>query len=311
MIALAIAVLVFLVLVTLIGGVWWAVEARRRLRARLETTLQDGANLNPQILRAQQAGASNRGVTALLSRLTALEEQAGYTNRGVDFPLIIVGFGVLGGSLGALQTGSVVWGLPSALLGACLPVGYLLFRRHRRLKLFEQQFPDSLDMMARAIRAGNAMGLALQLVGEEMPDPSGAEFARVAEEVRLGVDLSEALGRLGGRIPTEDLRFFCTAVRIQRGSGGNLAELLDRLSELIRERFKVLSHARALSAQHKWSAIIVGLFPFFFAVILQVLQPGYFDPLLKDPLGPFMITTGVILEAIGFFWIWRVAQIKV
>jgi tight adherence protein B len=155
------------------------------------------------------------------------------------------------------------------------------------------------------------MGLALQLVGEEMPDPSGGEFARVAEEVRLGVDLSESLGRLGGRMPTEDLRFFCTAVRIQRGSGGNLAELLDRLSELIRERFKVLSHARALSAQHRYSAIVVGVFPVFFGFILHILQPGYFDPLFGDPLGPYLIAAGVVLEAIGFFWIWRVAQIKV
>jgi tight adherence protein B len=310
MIALAIAVLVFLGLVTLILGLWWVAEGRRCLRSRLETPLREASALHPDLLRAQP-GAAPTGLSALTARLTALEEQAGYSNRGIDFLLIIAGVGLLGGVLGTVQTGSLLWGLPAALLAACLPVGYLLYRRHRRLTLFVEQFPDALDMMARAIRAGNAMGLALQLVGEEMPEPSGGEFARVAEEVRLGMDLSESLSRLGQRMPTEDFRFFATAVRIQRGSGGNLAELLDRLSELIRERFKVLSHARALSAQHRWSAIIVGVFPFFFALILQLLHPGYFEPLLKDPLGPYMIGAGLILEAIGFFWIWRVAQIKV
>jgi tight adherence protein B len=311
MIALTIAVLVFFGLVTLVLGLWWAAETRRRLRSRLETPLPEASARTLDLLRAQPGPAPLGGLSALTARLTALEEQAGYPNRGLDFLLIIAGSGLLGGLLGTVQTGSLLWGLLTAPVAASLPVGYLLVRRHRRLRNFEEQFPDALDMMARAIRAGNAMGLALQLVGEEMPEPSGGEFSRVAEEVRLGMDLSEALARLGQRMPTEDFRFFATAVRIQRGSGGNLAELLDRLSELIRERFKVLSHARALSAQHRWSAIIVGVFPFFFAIILQLLQPGYFEPLLKDPLGPYLIGAGLLLEAVGFFWIWRVAQIKV
>jgi tight adherence protein B len=309
--ALAIAIAVFLMLMTLIVGVWWAFEARRRLRTRLETELRNSAGVDPEILRAQPGRPTGRLVKALWPRLSTLQEQAGYMGASTDLPLHIAGFAAIAAILGWLKTGSVAWGVLAAVIGASLPVVYLVYRRYQRLKLFAQQFPEALDMMARAIRAGNAMSVALQLVGEEMPEPTGREFAQVAEEVRLGMDVGEALAGLARRAPTEDVLFFCTAIRIQRGSGGNLAELLDRLSELIRERFKILSHARALSAQHRWSAIVVGVFPAIFAVMLQFLHPGYFDPLLTHPLGLYMIAAGVILEAIGFFWIWRIAQIKV
>jgi tight adherence protein B len=165
--------------------------------------------------------------------------------------------------------------------------------------------------MARAIRAGNALSAAIQLVAEEMAEPIGPEFQRVVDEIRLGLDPGEALFKLGQRIQTEDMRFFCAAIRIQRGSGGNLAEVLDRLSEVIRERYKILSHARVLSAQHKYSAICVGLAPIVFAIMLELFNPGYFEPLLTSPVGPLMLAAGAVFEVIGFFMIWRIAQIKV
>jgi len=112
-------------------------------------------------------------------------------------------------------------------------------------------------------------------------------------------------------MPAEDVRFFCTAIRIQRSAGGNLAEILDRLAEVIRERFKILSYARVLSSQHRWSAVCVGLSPLVFALMFQLLHPGYFDAMLTDPIGPTLIVAGLILEAIGFMTIWRIAQIKV
>jgi tight adherence protein B len=187
----------------------------------------------------------------------------------------------------------------------------MLYKRSVRLGRFEKSFPDALDAMARAIRAGNALSAAIQLVAEESPDPIGPEFRRVVEEIRLGLNPADALFKLVDRVPTEDIRFFCAAIRIQRGSGGNLAELLDRLSEVIRERYRILSHARVLSAQHKWTAICVGLSPLVFAIGLQLMNPGYFEPLLTSAMGPMLIIAGLVLEAIGFFAIWRIAQIKV
>jgi tight adherence protein B len=165
--------------------------------------------------------------------------------------------------------------------------------------------------MSRALRTGYALGGAIQLVGEEMPEPVGPEFKRVFEEIRLGMDPTEALVRLRQRAPTEDMEFFCSALIIQRGAGGNLTEILDHLSEVIRERFKLLSHIRALSAQHKWSAICVGLSPVIFAMLFHVLSPTYFDPLWTSPLAPYLIGTGILMEAIGFTMVWRIAQIKV
>ena len=165
--------------------------------------------------------------------------------------------------------------------------------------------------LTRSIRAGYALSQAVQVVGEEMPDPTGEEFRRVGEELRAGLEPGEALSRLLRRAPTDDVWFFCTAVNIQRSAGGNLAEILDGLSEVIRERFKILSHARALSAQARWTAVIVGLAPLFFAILFKLLQPDFFDPLLASPLAPLLITAGLISQAIGFVCIWRIANIKV
>ncbi len=131
------------------------------------------------------------------------------------------------------------------------------------------------------------------------------------EEIRLGMDPGEALFRLQKRVPVEDMSFFCTAIKIQRGVGGNLAEVLDRLAEVIRERFKILSYARVLSAQHRWAAICTGLSPAIFAIIFELMHPGYFNALQTNPIGPWLVGAGLILEAIGFFMVWRIAQIKV
>jgi tight adherence protein B len=134
---------------------------------------------------------------------------------------------------------------------------------------------------------------------------------RISEEIRLGLDPGEAISGLERRVPTDDVRFFCTAVSIQRTSGGNLAEVLERMAEVVRERFKLLSHARALSAQHKWAAILVGLSPMAFALLFQLIRPGYFDDFLASPSAPKFIALGLLSEAIGFFFIWRISQLKI
>jgi tight adherence protein B len=313
--ALLIALLVFCSLMTLVVGVWWATESRRRLRERLEVS---SPQAGPQgILREGPESAATGLVAALLGgtrawrRLETLVVQAGYRQRVGDFALIVLTFALVGGALAALRTGSLAWGVLAAPVAAALPVAYLLRKRQQRIRLFETQFPEALDMIGRAIRAGNALSGAIRLVGEEMPDPIGEEFKQVSEEVRLGVDPGEALSRLQSRVPVPDITFFCTAIRIQRGAGGNLAEVLDRLAEVIRERFKVLSYARVLQAQHKWSAIMVGLSPVIIGLAFQLMNPDYFTAMLNDPLGPYLIGAGLVFEVVGFFTIWRIAQIKV
>lgn len=313
--ALVAAALVFVTAFTLVVGLWWVAEARRRLRARLSLSTRgaptrEAGALRQAARRLRTAGNALLARTPVHGRLTLLTEQAGYRNAVAEWLAVIVACAAGGGVVGWLRGGGLL-GFAAAALGGAVPVGCLGVRRHQRLDRFAQQLPDALGMMTRALRAGSALTGAIQLVGDEMPEPTGGEFTRAAEEIRLGFDPGEALVRLRLRVPTDDMRFFCTAIAIQRGAGGNLAEILDRLSEVIRERFKLLSYARVLSAQHRWSAICVGVSPVVFAALLQLTSPAYFDPLLTSPYGPRLIEAGVALETIGFVMIWRIAKIRV
>jgi tight adherence protein B len=312
--ALAIAFLIFLAIMVLIIGVWWVAQGERAMRARIRRPGPASGLagiLRPDVARSEGALGELLDGTGLMGRLSNLVTQSAYKGTVSDVALMIVAFAVVGGAAGWLRTGSFLWGLAAGVALGALPIAYLLYRRRRRLHTFQTQFPDALDTVTRAIRAGNALSGAIRVVAEDMPDPVGEEFRRVDEEIRLGMDPGEALSRLQQRVPVEDMSFFCTAIRIQRGTGGNLAEVLDRLAEVIRERFKILSYARVLSSQHRWSAVCVGLSPAAFAVIFELMHPGYFDALATNPIGPWLVAAGLVLEAIGFFMVWRIAQIKV
>ena len=312
--ALLIALLVFIAIMLLGVGLWWVAQGERSVSTRLKGT---GVVDSPtQILRVD-VGRSEGPLANLLSGLGMMERldnlviQSGYKGTSTDIVMIMLALAVVGGAAGWLRTGGFLWGLIAAVILGASPIVYLLYRRRKRLDTFQTQFPDALDTVARAIRAGHALAGAIRVVAEDMPDPVGAEFRRVDEEIRLAMDPGEALARLQKRVPVEDMSFFCTAIKIQRGVGGNLAEVLDRLSEVIRERFKILSYARVLSAQNRWAAICVGVFPALAAVMFELIHPGYFDALRTNPIGPLLVGAGLILEVIGFFAVWRIAQIKV
>lgn len=305
--ALLAAAVVFAAVAVLVAGVWLASLPRQRAGARLRVA-GPADPVDAAILRAQIP--RGRGLS-LVARLARLAGQSGYAGTVADLLFLIGVFSVGGGLIGWFRAGGPVWALLGAAVVGPLPIASVVYRRYHRIKVFQEQFPDALDMIARSIRAGHALGAAIRTVGDELPPPVGEEFTKVAEEVRLGRDPSEALFHLEDRAPTEDVAFFCAALRIQRNAGGNLAEILDRLSEVIRERFKLLSHARVLSAQHRYTAICVGLSPIIFSVVFQVMRPGYFAPLLESPLAPWVLGTGVGLEAVGFLLIWRIATVKV
>jgi tight adherence protein B len=311
---LLLAALAFVVVVLFALGLWWASASRRAVRERLAGAART-ADHGVTILHENPEDAARRlgwlARTTLYVRLTALAEQAGRTGPISDVLLVMATFAALGGVVGWLRTGVPGLSLLCALVGASIPVLFLLYKRQQRMKRFSQRFPDALDMMARAIRAGYALAGGIQLVGEEMPDPVGEELRRVFEEIRLGMEPSDALANLVQRIPTDDVRFFCTAIRIQRTAGGNLAETLDRLSEVIRERFKLLSHAHAIAAQQRWGAILVGSSPLILAVLLRLMNPNYFDEAIKHPAGPTMLLVGLAFEVVGFVMIWRISKIKV
>jgi tight adherence protein B len=315
MMLLAAAALVFVAIVTVVVGLWWVRTTGDRVRSRLGRQV-DEASPERQLLRGDLTATPRAWETLarksdLVGQLARLSEQTGSKRTVGDVLLIMAGVALAGGFIGGWRSGSAAGAVVSAVIAGALPVFYLLHKRHRRVQRFQEHFPDAVDMMSRAIRAGNALTAAIQLVAEEMADPVGYEFRQIAEQIRLGLDPGEALARLRERIQTEDVDFFCTAISIQRGSGGNLAEILDRLSEVMRKRFELLSHARVLSAQQRYAAIFVGLSPAAFSAIFYFLSPGYFDPLIESPMAPMLVAGGLVLELIGALIIWRLAKIKV
>lgn len=219
----------------------------------------------------------------------------------------------IGAALALLLT--VRSGNPVLIAGAMLGLGggplfHVLNRRKTRRRLFEQQFPDALDMMTSALRAGHGFTKALQLVAMEAPDPIGTEFRKTFEEQNLGLPMREALLNLTGRIPSVDVKLFVTAVIIQRESGGNLTEVLIKISETIRSRFKLMGQVKALTAQGRFSSWILGGLPIALAMIISILNPDYIMLLFNDAFGKIMVTIALTMEIIGFFVIRKIVNIK-
>ncbi|KVK97744.1 type II secretion system F family protein [Burkholderia cepacia] len=201
--------------------------------------------------------------------------------------------------------------LPLALFAGCAPFMYVLRCRGRRMRKLERQLPDICDMIARALRSGHSFTSTLGMVGDEFPDPMGGEFRVTFDEVNYGVSLHDALMNLATRVPVQDLRYFVIAVLIQRETGGNLAELLDSIAALIRERFKLFDKVRVLSAEGRLSAWILGLLPFGTAAVMAVLNREFLSVLWEDPAGIRMVSTMLVSMLFGLFWIRRIVRIRV
>ena len=171
-----------------------------------------------------------------------------------------------------------------AFMGA-LPLCWLLFRRSRRMKAFAAQLPDALEMIARSLRAGQSLGMGFSVVANEMSAPIGKEFNRVFEEQNLGIPLEESLLAMCDRVPNLDLRFFVTAVILQRQTGGDLAEILDKIGSLIRDRFRILGQVQALTGEGRLSGVVLLVLPFVIFIVIYQLNPSYISVLFSDPMG--------------------------
>jgi tight adherence protein B len=198
-----------------------------------------------------------------------------------------------------------------ALLSASLPVLYVRRRRAKRLRQLERQLPEACDMLARALRSGHAFSLAIDMVGAEFAEPMGGEFRTTFDEINYGVSLNEALANLATRVPIRDLRYFVIAVLIQRETGGNLAEVLDGITALVRERFKLFDKVRVLSAEGRLSAWVLGLLPFIVGILMLFLNPGFLQVLWQDPMGLKMMIAALSSMAVGVVWMSRVVALHV
>jgi tight adherence protein B len=315
------ALLLFLTFLCLAEGIiWHLADPDRQHRQRMHKRLHFIKELDSYAAEGSLLKGNYQGILPILGRswqrlsflrdLQLLLIQADVPWSLGFFLLLTVIIAAVGLLLGFLH-----WGLPGALilagLGLWLPVGVLQWRKKRRLRKFEAQLPDAMELLARGLRAGHAFSSGLQLVAKEMPNPMGLEFFKTFNEYNHGLDLNGALLNLCSRIGLKDLRFFTTAVMIQRETGGNLAEILEKIAALVRERFKLRNQIKALTAEGRLSGIILVMLPPATGLALYSFNPEYILLLVRHPMGRMMLAAGLVLQTLGMLAIRKIVNIKV
>jgi tight adherence protein B len=230
-------------------------------------------------------------------------------------PSTLFGIGLLLASLGA--TATVLARVPvyfapiNALVCLSVPFIWLWNKRRTRLKKFASQLPDALELVARALRAGHSLGAGMHVVAEEMPAPIADEFSRVFEETNLGIAIEEAMKSMCERVPNLDLRFFVTSVSIQRQTGGDLAEILDKIGYVVRERFRILGQVKALTGEGRLSGVVLIALPFALFAFMLNIKPDYVESLWTTDLGKKMSVFAIIAQILGAIVIRKIVNIKV
>jgi tight adherence protein B len=204
------------------------------------------------------------------------------------------------------------WALPAgAAVGFAIPFMVLNYKRGRRMRVFEEQFPEALDLIARALKAGHAFATGLKMVADEIHDPVGPEFRKTFDEQNFGLPLKDALQNLTERVPLLDVRFFATAVMIQRETGGNLSEILENLAHVVRERFKILRQVRVCTAHGRMTGYVLLALPAFLCVALAFINPDHMNLLFRERMGHMLLMAAVVMQTIGYLWIRQVVKIEV
>ncbi len=196
-------------------------------------------------------------------------------------------------------------------VGAALPTCVLMFKKSRRMAKFEEQFPEALDLLSRALRAGHAFQTAMGMVADDLKEPVGPEFRKTFDQQNFGLPLRDSLFQLADRIPLLDVRFFTTAVLIQRDTGGNLAEILDNLAHVVRERFRIRREIRTKTAHGRFTGLVLLALPAGLGIILALINPEHMDLLFSHPTGHLLIGVAIVMQIIGFFWIRKILDLEV
>ena len=217
---------------------------------------------------------------------------------------------VLGPIIASALRMPVGWAIGGAV-GFAVPFVFVRVKRTRRLRAFEEAFPEALDLVSRALKAGHAFATGLKMVADEMPEPIGPEFRKTFDEQNFGLPMKDSLTNLTLRIPLLDVRFFSTAVLIQRETGGNLSEILENLSHVVRERFKILRQVRVYTAHGRLTGYVLLGLPAFLAIALAFINPEHMQLLFTERMGHMMLLATVVMQTIGFLWIRQVVKIEV
>lgn len=245
------------------------------------------------------------------SRLARLIEQAGVKTTPSGMLVASLGSALAVATGVALIIRQPFAPLVAAGVGLVLPFAWLVHRRSSRFKKFEEQFPEALDLVSRAIRAGHAFQSALGMVGEELPAPCGPEFKKTFDRQNFGLPLRDAMNEMADRVAILDVRFFVTAVAIQRETGGNLAEILDNLAHVVRERFKIRRQVRVHTAHGRFTGYVLLALPAALAAALSFISPDHMKLLFEERMGQMMLMTAMVMQTIGFIWIRQVIKIEV
>jgi tight adherence protein B len=319
------AFIVFVVVAGLIVGAYVAATtlpekmASRRLEKRLrDVSFGTGpvAEGDASILAKQLEGplpVVDRFVKKLRhgTWLGRLIEQSGVNTTPSAIMLVTIVSAAVAGLLAALFIHMPLATPLAAAAGACAPILFLMKRRSARLKKFEEQFPEALDLLSRAIRAGHAFQTAMGMVADEVADPVGPEFKKAFDQQNFGLPLRDALGELSERVGSLDVRFFVTAVLIQRETGGNLAEILDNLAHVVRERFKIRRQIRVHTAHGRFTAWVLLSLPAALAVALSIINPEHMALLFKERMGHMMLIGAIVMQTVGYIWIRKIIKIEV
>lgn len=232
-----------------------------------------------------------------------LIQQAGKTYPAYRIILATILFALLAALIAWYFTSHFIATGVAAIIAGALPMAKLKSDRKKRLDLFEEQLPEALDMMTRALRAGYPFNEAMHYIAEEMQDPIAHEFGITFEEINYGRDVRQAFNYLLMRVPSTNLIAATTAILIQRETGGNLAELLDKISDILRKRFRFQRRVKTLTAENRMSAWVLSLLPFIVFLAISLRTPSYMKPLLTTPTGHIILGVGLVLQVIGAFWV--------
>ena len=321
MFGVLIVLVVFVLGAGLVLGAYTAIThlpswlAARRLDRRLHeisrpSGLPEAATL---VTHAKQGPlpAIDRVLGGAGSSLQKLIEQSGVRTTPSAIMLATVAAAGLAGLLAAFTVRHPILWVLAAAIGSFLPIGWLNHKRSSRMKRFEEQFPEALDLLSRAIRAGHAFQTAMGMVADELPVPVGIEFKKAFEQQNFGLPLREVLDQMAERVPLLDVKFFVTAVSIQRETGGNLAEILDNLAHVVRERFKILRQVRVHTAHGRFTGYVLLALPASLAIALSFINPEHMNLLFEERMGQMMILAAIVMQAIGYLWIKQVIKIEV
>ncbi|MEN7530916.1 type II secretion system F family protein [Cupriavidus sp. DL-D2] len=321
MVGFSVSLFLALLLGALGAWQWWnqtrSQRARRfshRVEAAMLKSVSHGADAG--ILKQRVLGDSP-GMTRLLRRLPRVEAlDLILLQSGLDWSvgrlLAVTGLAAVAAIGMLLPFHPPAFALlPIAICAACLPTLFVMRKRGKRLARLEEQLPEAADLIGRALRAGHSLPSALDMAGQELPDPIGNELALVFGEINYGIPIGDALAGLTDRVPLEDLRYLVIAIMIQRESGGNLAEILDNVGALIRKRLQLLDKVRVLSAEGRLGGVILTLLPLVMGVLVYQINPDLISTLWTDPAGIRMLWAAIAMTCVGIVWMRQIVRIHV